>query len=319
MEIERVEGVDAEWDAFVWNSPGGTIFHTLRFLSYHPADRFDFDNLAIKEAGRLVCVIPGGRLNTDGQTRYVSPLGASFGGFVFGDDVDLETMFEAIGAFADHIRTSGLASVEITLPPACYFRSGSDALGFALSSSGFGMVSREATAVVPLASAELATLAPNVRRNVRKGQQSGVTVRTGRNVRPFHEILTANLAAKGAAPTHSAEEMEKLFELFPEKVQLFEAWLNGKMAGGCLTFICNARTALAFYICDDPDFRQFRIAECVLHSSIAWFKGQGYRYLDFGTISTEGQVNWGLARFKSKFMAETYVREKYVLTFEVRS
>jgi hypothetical protein len=45
-------------------------------------------------------------------------------------------------------------------------------------------------------------------------------------------------------------------------------------------------------------------------------KERGFTYLDLGTISIDGQVNWGLARFKSKFAPRTYVREKYILEME---
>jgi hypothetical protein len=318
MEVTLSNGSDPGWDGFVWEASGGTIFHTLRFLGYHPPGRFEYLDLSVKDAGSFVCVLPGGKVGGGGPKTYASPLGASFGGYVFADHGDLEAVCEAMRVSSEYLRGLGFRAVEITPPPACYFRSGYDALGFAMTSSGFRLVSREATAVVPLETVELAKMPPVVRRNVRKAGQSGVAVRTGRDIVPFHEVLSTNLAAKGAAPTHTVEELETLFELFPHRLQLFEAWLGSRIVGGCLTMLCNSRTALAFYICDDPDLRHFRVTESVLHSAVAWFKGQGYKYLDLGTISIDGKVNWGLARFKSKFMAETFVREKYVLSLEER-
>jgi hypothetical protein len=313
MEVIAIDGTDPEWDRFVRASRRGTIFHTLKFLSYHPPSRFDFEHLAIKESGRLVCVIPGGRLDMDGRTCYRSPLGASFGGFVFGEAPGLKAVFEAIAAFVEHVKRSGFAAVEITMPPACYYGCEDQVVAFAMTSLGFELRSREATAVVPLEAVETDNLAPSLRRNLRKAEASGVTVRTGKSIRPFYDVLARNLAAKGATPTHSADELEGLAGLFPDRILLFEAWLDQGIAGGCFTFICNSTTALAFYICDDPDLRRFRVAEFVLHGCLSWFKQRGYRYLDLGTVSTGGQVNWGLARFKSKFMAETFVRETYVL------
>jgi hypothetical protein len=41
-------------------------------------------------------------------------------------------------------------------------------------------------------------------------------------------------------------------------------------------------------------------------------KEAGYRYLEMGTVSIDGEVNWGLVRFKSKFGARPYLRERYV-------
>ena len=313
MEVVRIEGLDPEWDRLVWDSPGGTIFHTLKFLGYHPASRYEFANLAVREDGRLVCVIPGGVGEVDGRRYYRSPVGASFGGFVFADDRDLETMFKALEAFKVYLGQSGLAGAEMVLPPSCYSRSENCALGFALLSAGFTLASREATAVVPLETVNAGGLAPALRRNIRKADASGLTVKPGGDVDAFFDILKANLADKGTAPTHSAGELRSLMDLFPDRVMLFEGRLDGRMAGGCLCFACNDRTALAFYICDDPESRRHRVVEGVLYNCIMWFKQHGYAYLDLGTISIDGQVNWGLARFKSKFMARTQVREKYVL------
>jgi hypothetical protein len=316
MEVVRIEGLDPEWDRFVRDSPGGTIFHTLKFLGYHPSSRFDFVNLAVREGDRFVCVIPGGTGEMKGQSYYRSPVGASFGGFVFADDRDLKTMFEVLDSFKAYLKQSGFAGAEITLPPLCYSRSEDQALAFTMLSSGFRLVSREATAVVRLEAVNLDGLAPALRRNVRKAEASGVTVKPGRSIGAFFDILEANLAAKGATPTHTAEELEYLMGLFPDRAMLFEGRLEDRVVGGCLCLVCNERTALAFYICDDPDSRQYRVAEGVLYSCMMRLKERGYAYLDLGTISIDGHINWGLARFKSKFMARTYVREKYILEIE---
>jgi hypothetical protein len=318
MEISRIEGPDPHWDRFVGDSPGGTIFHTLRFLGYHAPSKFEFVNLAIKQEGRLVCVIPGGREIVRGGAYYRSPVGASFGGFVFADDDDLRTMFEAIDTFKAFLERSGFAGAEIWLPPQCYSRSEDYALAFAMTSSGFQVASREATAVVGLTDMSEDGLPSALRRNVRKAEASGVKVERGGDVEAFFDILEANLAAKGATPTHTAEELESLMGMFPDEVVLFEGRLRDRMVGGCLCLICNDRTALAFYICDDPERRQYRVVEAVLHGCMAWLRDRGCAYLDLGTISIDGRVNWGLARFKAKFMSRTYVREKYILRFGER-
>ena len=80
MDIRNVQGIDGGWDDYVLKSPGGTIFHTARFLSYHPAARFEFMNLAVGEGDDLVCVLPGGRVSTGEGSVFRSPVGASFGG-----------------------------------------------------------------------------------------------------------------------------------------------------------------------------------------------------------------------------------------------
>jgi len=316
MEVVPIEGLDAEWDRLVWESPAGTIFHTLRFLGYHPASRYEFTNLAISQEGRLVCVIPGGFADADGRLYYRSPVGASFGGPVFAGDLGLRGELEALEALERFLRQSGCAGADMVLPPSCYSLSGGFDLGFAMLASNYRLVSREATAVVPLETLHTGGLAPSLRRNIRKADASGLEVEPGGDVDGFFDVLEAGLAAKGAAPTHTAPELKHLMGLFPDRMVLFEGRIEKRMVGGCLCFICNDRTALTFYICDDPESRQHRVVEGVLYNCIMWLKEHGYAYLDLGTISIDGRVNWGLARFKAKFTARIQVRERYVLEFE---
>ena len=316
MEIRRIQEIDARWDDLVWASPWGTIFHTLKFLSYHPPSRFEFLNLAFFNGDDVVCVVPGGRVSTGGGDIFRSPLGASFGGVVFRDDSDLRTMADALTMFGKHIKDLGFVGVEMSFPPLCYSRSQSQALPFLMISSGYSLYSREATTVVPLGLVRQKGLNPAIKRNVRKAREAGVEVRRGENLQAFCEVLEKNLGAKGAAPTHSPEELKALFSLFPDNMILLEAVLDRRLVGGCLLVICNPISALAFYICDDPAARQFRIEEAALNACLEWLTASGIQYRDLGTVSIEGRLNWGLLRFKSKFSPRLDVRERYSLRFD---
>jgi len=316
MEILSIEGVSNEWDEFVWTSSGGTIFHTLKFLSYHPASRFAFLNFAIRDEGRLICVVPGAGVDKDSGRVFRSPAGASFGGFVFADDCDLKTMEDAVAAFGEKMRDMNFDGIEIALPPICYSRNEHQGLSFVLTSLGYDLTLREATAVVPLDEFDENALHPVLARNLRKAVREGLLVRPGTDPADFYGVLTANLSAKGVSPTHTLEEIEKLFTLYPDRLVLLEAVLEDRVVGGSLVVLCNDRVGLSFYICDDPGERKLRVTETVLHHSIRKLRESGYKYLDLGTVSRSGRPDWGLVRFKSKFATKTYVREHYRLDFK---
>ena len=78
MEIKKYSNKNFdEWDEFVLNnSANGTIFHTQKFLSYHPKDRFDDQSIMLYEKNKLVCVIPCARIGD----RFFSHPGTSAGG-----------------------------------------------------------------------------------------------------------------------------------------------------------------------------------------------------------------------------------------------
>jgi len=70
------------WENFVATSNNGTLYHTQKFLGYHPPKRFhDFHHL-ISVDDKIRCVIPGAITESEVGKTYVSYPGSSFGGFV---------------------------------------------------------------------------------------------------------------------------------------------------------------------------------------------------------------------------------------------
>jgi hypothetical protein len=261
-------------------------------------------------------VVPGGVVKTDSGRVFRSPVGASFAGFLFGDECGLRSKSEAIRNVGGALRDSGFKGVDIVLPPACYSPAGQEETRFLLTSAGYALTLREATYVAGLGGVAEGGLHPVLARNLRKAERAGVQVGPAQDLGPFYGVLERNLAAKQVKPTHSLDELKRLVDLFPERIRVFEAVLEGKVAGGCLLMLCNDRVALAFYICDDPDARQARITEAVIHGAMEWLVAAGYTHLDLGTISRSGEPDWGLIRFKSKFRPLLYSRECYSLRFE---
>jgi hypothetical protein len=313
MEISRVTGIDDDWDRFVWASPGGTIFSTLKFLSYHPGSRFNFVNLAARAGGDLVAVIAGGEVVRPEGKLLRSPVGASFGGFVLKDERDLKGMGEAIDAVVEKVRSLGYAGMELVLAPPCYSETAGQGPVFMLGQAGFRLVSRDATMVIDLETLEKDALDPVLARNLRKAEKGGLRVRVASSARAFYDVLSANLEQKGAAPTHSLRELEALLRMSPDRFVLLEATMDDTVVGGCLIVLCNSRAGLAFYICDDRRYSDLRVTEATLWEAAAFLKRMGYRHFDLGTISAGDEVNWGLARFKAKFRPATYARERYLL------
>jgi hypothetical protein len=294
----------------VWSSPYGTIFHTLKFLSYHPRGRFEFVNLAARDEEGLWAVLPGGRAVENGRPVFRSPLGASFGGFVFRRP-DLRKMLETARQFHSSLRGAGFEAAYMTLPPSCYYSHGDENIRYLMTAAGYRLYSRDATSVVPLSAFDQSSLHGVLARNLRKADREGLTVRQTRDAGPFYGVLVKNLAAKDAAPTHSLEEVNLLLDAFPGRVVVFEALWEDEVVGGCLVMLCNDRVGLAFYICDDPERRPLAVAESALYAAAVWLKEKGVTYFDLGTVSRGTAMNWGLMQFKSKFGTRTYVREHY--------
>jgi hypothetical protein len=68
---------DKEWDDFVAASDNGTIFHTRRFLSYHPQGRFPDASAVVRKNGKIFAVLPAAVVERDGKMILSSHSGAS--------------------------------------------------------------------------------------------------------------------------------------------------------------------------------------------------------------------------------------------------
>ena len=105
--IKKYKDEDEEvWDDFVKEGILGTIYHTRKFINYHPKDRFVDNSILLYLKDELICVVPAckkpklitnnviimpdGDIDIDPsefttleEERYFSYMGATYGGPVF--------------------------------------------------------------------------------------------------------------------------------------------------------------------------------------------------------------------------------------------
>ena len=318
IDIVRYSKDDEKrWDDFVWSANNGTIFHTRRFLSYHPDDRFVDSSLIFTKKDRILALLPAVDFNDAGQRLLISHRGASYGGFVIRDTLSIREAFQLVESLLDFAREQGFNGIDLTPPPQIYLRRPSNYIDFALIKNGFQYRKREISSVIPLDFGRdeiLTTFNEGSRRAVRRGQKLGVTVRETADPEEyerFYQILKKNLRLRhDVTPTHTLPELLKVKGLFPDRVKLFAAYTpENDMAAGVVMFICNPRVVLAFYISHDENFQQFRGVNCLFHDIIDWGIREKYGFLDFGIFTVNEDPNWGLARFKESFGAQGVFRD----------
>jgi lipid II:glycine glycyltransferase (peptidoglycan interpeptide bridge formation enzyme) len=132
----------------------------------------------------------------------------------------------------------------------------------------------------------------------------------------FYEILKKNLKLRhNVQPAHSLEELLQLRQMFPERIRLFAAHAENEMIAGIITFACNRRAALAFYVSHREAFQRYRGVNLVFYEAIRWCATQGWHFLDFGIFTVNMQPNWGLGRFKESFGAQGIFRDTMWMEF----
>jgi hypothetical protein len=312
MEIRKSSDRDHKhWEEFVAQANNGTIFHSLAFLDYHPAHRFKNHHLIIKERGNIIAVFPA----VEEDKTIISHKGASYGGFVFKDGLGIHTIYLMVEHTAAYLKKQGYEKIILTQPPLIYYRNPHQYLDFALLKNGFEYVRREVTAVIKLGAGDpLATFHGDARRSTKKAIREGVKVMISEDYAEFYKILKHNLSMRhNVTPTHSLNELMKLQKIFPQRIRLFGAYLEGKMLGGIVVFEANAKVILAFYISHDAKYQNYRPVNLLFYEVIKWGRSQGYKYLDLGTFTLNMDPNWGLGRFKENFSARGFLRDTYQL------
>ena len=126
----------------------------------------------------------------------------------------------------------------------------------------------------------------------------------------FYTILKKNLSIRhNVFPTHSLSELVILKELYPDKINLFGAYLENEMIAGVINFIVNERVVLAFYISHDESYQELRPINLLFYKIFDWAIQNEFKVFDFGIFTVNEKPNMGLARFKENFGASGVFRD----------
>jgi hypothetical protein len=316
----------ALWEAFVAQANNGTMFHTQTFLDYHPAERFCWHHVMIFEGAELVAVVPGG-LRKDFHDRDVfwSPLGASYGGIVMGDE-SFERALAIVDAFLDYAKRQNWSGVYVIPPPVVYNRAMTQHSEYALLYRKFGYEYHYISHTVDLsmipmhlnaldakksenannansentalnAASVLTVCDKTARKTIRKILRDGhLSIREASSdeaYSTFYDILLDNKRKHNATPTHTREELLRLRDLMPDKLRLLLVYMrhadgSETPIAGSLLFLCNADVVLCFYNMLLYEFQHEKPMYLVMYETLRWAREQGYRWVDIGVSQVPG-------------------------------
>ncbi len=317
--VEYKPEMSKKWDAFVEESNNGTIFHTQRFLGYHPPKRFEHRHLVFEHRNCWMGVLPGATRNREGKRIYVSHPGASFGGIALSCKAGVEATSRMVELWIEWAKKNDFEGVEFTRVPLIYHDLPEEHQDFALIVRGAGFVKRELTAVLriyPDSEDNFSLFRPPARTSTRKAIKAGVEISLNGDIPGFYEVLSANLYARhNVTPTHSLEELLDLKSRFTDRIHQFNAILNGEILAGVTVWEVNPRAVIAFYISHSQEHQEYRPLNLLFWEIFQWASKRGFSWFDFGTYTLDMEPNFGLARFKESFGAKGIFRDTLRLEF----
>ncbi|GMU84990.1 MAG: hypothetical protein AMXMBFR48_02320 [Ignavibacteriales bacterium] len=306
-----------EWDEFVEKSDNGTIFHTRKFLSYHPADRFEDASLVFLKDGKPLSLLPAVAIQRTGKRILSSHSGASYGGFVYKGSFNLKEAFTVVEQTLEFAKQNGFDAIQLTLPPIIYASSYSNYLDFALFKNGFTYLKREVSSVVELSGDRESVLAmyrSEARTALKKAQSLGVEIAETERFDEYYEILKKNLRMRhNVNPTHTLDELKRLKQMYPAKIRLWGAFKDETLLAGVCNFSANDNVVLAFYISHDEEYQMYRPVNLLFYEIMNRSRDEGFKFLDFGIFTVNMEPNWGLGRFKENFGARGIFRDTFYI------
>ena len=253
------------------------------------------DSIRLEEKGVFISI--AGR--RDGK----SPGRAPFGGFYFPEKTD-ESAFEILlQRLENHALHTGMHTLEILMPPGFYWKEG-EKHWFENKMIAFGY-KKEYTELnfhLDIQHDFRKNLRPSERWKLRKAEKKGfyfneVLHPDWNFIYPF---LMESRSRKGYQLSMSYKELAACFENFPGRYQIWEVKSpDGKTAAlGISVNVCPEKEYL-FYTADAIEFRNVSPVVMLHEGIVTRMQESGKKILDLGTASLRGELNSGVAVFKT--------------------
>lgn len=308
-----------EWNVFVTQTEEGTFFHRYEWLKLNAVGLgTPLSTIQVRRNGRLVGGIPYLMYKPwNLPTLCVDSLPMGFGGPILRGGRDrrrtLDLLFEELDKIAlenrvsvTQMRTMGNSH----LPYSCYF-----------DSRGFFPVVRNCSFRIDLKrpmDEVLANFTPPSRRNLRKAERSGLSVRncplSATHIDEFYTLYRKTMRRK-----HGVVRHRRLFEAIPRYLRESALLISAVHPQAqtpiamMVHLVCHSSKTIYYYWGgSDPKYHSLRPNELLHAWTIGWGMDRNFNTYDLG--GTNADFELGLYRFKRNLGAIPYPNIFWVRT-----
>ena len=309
--VQRFQPTYADnWNAFIGQSKNATFLFHRDFMDYH-RDRFDDYSLVVTENDTWVAVLPANALGNEIHSHQ----GLSYGGLLVLPSIRTADYFAILSGIGDFLTAQGFFKLYLKVLPRIYEQTFSDEMAQAL----FVMNAQQTRSDLYLVVDKNQPYQPNRNRKraLKVAQDLGIEIKEETLYATFwNEVLTPNLQQRfGVNPVHSLAEMTQLAAAFPDRIKLFNAYLDGALKAGCVLFIMP--NVVHFQYSSGTDDRMDTAALDVLFDYVI----QRYHpthHVSFGNVSEQNglKINQGLAYWKESFGAKPIVQTYWTIQLQ---
>jgi len=290
------------WDDFVDKECFGTIYHTRKFINYHPINRFEDHSILLYDKEIIVCVLPCCKKDDN----YFSYTGTTYGGPVISKKyIDIEKLSVIIDSIFNYYENK----INFRLANDIYFDESIHILYYLLS--------RKLKMVPELSwyintKDDFISKIKNKRNkkylmNVINNSKLKCTITNDEeDYKQFYNILQKNLlTTHNSKPTHTLEEFIKLKNniLCDNSFLILCKDDQNLILGGVYVIKATKQCWYTFYISRNIDVKYRNISIIYIMYIISLLSNkENIKYIDYG-ISTENigkTINLGLSEYKQE-------------------
>ena len=300
-----------QWDKFVDESSGGTLFHKSSFLLYH--------GISFVEQLQIVALVNDNRIEAGIifkklENKCISPAGSSFGGILIRKNTGLEKAKNYSEQILAHLKDN-YGEITITFAPICYNKNG-EYLNWLMTANDFSISTADLFNVLDTASAAgglLKSVKSKVRSQTKKALTEFDIIERSLDYKTFYKILLQDKARLGAIPTHTENDIKYLIETFHPNAFIDFA-LHKETGAKCAIFYLQptSEVLMTFYISQEDLAKGLNgINALITVGADRSFKA-GIKYYDMGSSTFGYNIqNIGLASFKENFSTMAFLRSCY--------
>jgi|SRR5690554_254027 len=246
-----------------------------------------------------------------------SPFSAPFGGFHYSNEyMFYNQVYDFLSDLKEYLVNERIKEISITLPPDLYQVNMNAKLVTAFIDLGYTMEKPEINNWINLLEFDGKWTKSVVAQNCRKAINNGLEWSLANEMEEFvkvYEVIHNNREDQGRKIFMTLEDILNVKKVFPVDFFLIRE-KDGNCVGAGIFYQGNNKIVQGIFLGDDMKKRNLGVMNYLYMNIYNYYKELGFKYIDLGISSLNGEPNQGLIRFKELHNCLTGLR--YTFTWK---